>query len=122
MSRHDYRADDDRGGAPEPGFYTVRQCRGGPWVPARIMHDPANGLWSATIDGAAAGRPAEDPLTHEDLMRIWHWGKRSNANEHGYLASLKAWAEQNQPEHPLLHPRRRIDIAGLPPVIPGAVR
>lgn len=111
-----WEADDDRGGPPQPGLYLLKLGAGRPWVPARILHQ--DGLWSAEIDGAPAGLPEEDPDRQEAVMRIWHGGRRSDDSEHAYLAAVKRWAADNQPEHPLLHPTKRIDLNRLPPVLP----
>lgn len=115
MSRWDPA--DDRGGDPEPGCYLIRLIRKGPQLPAVIVKD-AEGCWSAVIDGEAQGIPDPDPARAAGVYTVWHSGQRSDKVMHGYLHALKQWALVHQPEHPLLHPRKPIDVGALPPVVP----
>lgn len=115
MSR--WAASDDRGGPPEPGWFTVRLVRHGPHIPAQIDLDEG-GLWSAIIDGKEVGPPNYDPIYAAGVYRVWHGGKRVQQTEYEYLIMLKAWALKHSPSHPLCNPRQPIDIASLPPIIP----
>lgn len=118
MSNRHFDRGDDRGGRPEPGHYTVRMVRGGPWLPARILYEDDTGFWRVEINGTEVGQPDLDPDAHPLLMRVWHHGRRSDELEHELMTATKAWAAKHQPEHPLLHPTTPIDLGALPPVLP----
>jgi hypothetical protein len=114
--RHWDRAD-NRGKPPEPGYFELQLVRGGPWLPARILHDAELGLWTAEIDGERRA-PVNDPEASPSIMRIWHGGRRSNPESHAFLAATKQWAREHMPTHPLLHPLNPVDVTALPPVLP----
>lgn len=111
--------DDNRGGPPQAGLYAMRLVRGGPLVAAAIVRD-AHGRWRAVIDGSPAGFPATDPDDAPGVVRIWHGAQHSTQEEHDYLAAMKRWAAQHDPNHPCLHPYKSIDVGLLAPVVPGA--
>ena len=106
---------DDRGGEPQPGFYTVRLVKRGPALPA--ITALTDGLWSTMINGVLLAPPHADPF-HAGVYTVWHGGQRSDAVEHAYLSAVRNWALVHQPGHPLCHPRKPIDVGALPPVLP----
>lgn len=106
---------DNRAGPPDPGYYAMRLVPRGPHVPCRIVHE--HGLWFAIIDEAEKPRSA-DPEANEFVMRVWHHGGRLTASDYSFALSVKRWAREHQPEHPVLHPLRAVSLASLPPVIP----
>lgn len=108
---------DNRLESPEPGYFTVKLCRGGPKLPCRIVHE--NCLWWAEVNGERH-LAAADPEQSETVLRVWQHGERSDASEFDYLNALREWARASQPEHPLLHPLRSVaqSLTHLPPVIP----
>jgi hypothetical protein len=104
---------------PEPGFFTMRLVRGGWQVPCAIAYDEASGLWTATVDGEAKSHI--DPQTAGVLL-IWERGVRIEEWRFRDLEALKAWARGNDPTHPCLSPRHRINPMALtPPAVPRAV-
>lgn len=113
MSR--WQPSDDRSGNPHPGFYTMKLVKGGPLVPCRILHGDEG--WFAVIDGKAYP-PHPDPAYEPYVMRVWHSAQHSDEATYSYLTALKAWAAENAPDHPSMHPRHPVNIALLPPVIP----
>jgi hypothetical protein len=86
---------------PQPGWFIVKLVKGGPRVPARIYRD---GGLNAEILGVVAGIDA-----------VWLWGEFITEERYQYLMSLRDWALVHDPEHPLCHPRRPIDVSTLPP-------
>ena len=89
---------------PEPGFFLIRLCKGGPKIPARITHD--FGLWSASIMGAPCGASHEDPLKADGISRIWSYGEMiDHAEYQGRLA-----------RPPQVDPTKAVDLASLSPL------
>lgn len=87
----------------------------GPFVPCRITCQ--QGLWRATIDEDE--KPAtRDPDANEPLMRVWQHGRRITESDYSFALHMKAWARDNQPWHPCLHPHQPIALNSLPPVVP----
>jgi hypothetical protein len=98
---------------PRPGAFRLRLVRGGWAVPCRIAHDEPSGLWSCTIDGVT--------MTHADavaagVFKVWIYGQEVEEWVVRDLEALKVWARTYQPDHPCLHPRRRMDPNLLAPV------
>ena len=114
MSRWTDRTD-DRGGEPQPGFYTVRLVKKGPELPAVITL--TDGLWAAAVNGKPLAAPHPDPF-HAGVYTVWHGGRRSDAAQHSHLSAMLAWALVYQPDHPLCHPRKPVDVGALAPVLP----
>ncbi len=87
-----------------PGYYRLKLVRGGWGVPCLITHQ--DGLWQATIDGQEFGA-VEDPLSSDELVSIWTWGRQSSEQEYRYLTALRQSAP---PDHPCHHPDRPINF------------
>ncbi len=83
---------------PQPGYFLIRVVKGGPWVPARIVHD--FGHWWAEINGREVGKKTEDPLTADQVLRIWHFGREIDQNEYRRLLRIPA-AERPDPTKPV---------------------
>ena len=102
---------------PEPGFFKLRLHAGG-WhaVPCAIYH--SDGLWSAEIDGELAGLPNPDPIHADGVLRIWHSRKEEISEaEYVFLTdTLKRWAREFYPDHPLLHPKDKVARTALRPI------
>lgn len=103
---------------PEPGYFALRRHRKAWRVPAQIARDDA-GLWCAIIDGVARDSHS-DPAHAPDVGVIWHSGIRIPAAEYRYMLDFKAWALDNDPSHPCLHPFEPIDPMQLRPLLPPA--
>lgn len=98
---------------PEPGFFTLRLIRNGWAVPCSIDFEEQTEFWTATIDGEA--RRHIDPV-QAGVFRIWIYGKQIEAWRYADLLALKSWAQQHDPDHPCLHPRKPIDFMRITPV------
>jgi len=101
--------------APEPGYFRVR-LRARAWaVPAQIVHQ--DGLWWAVVNGEAHP-PHPDPALAPQVMSTWTSGARIEEHEYRWLLALRDAAAHSDPDHPALHPTRRISPALLRPIIP----
>lgn len=98
---------------PEPGFYTLRLCRGGPPVGAQIVRDD-QGLWYCMVDDVWQG-PATDPFTLQMLDQIHSYGQTADETEVNYRIELKRWATVYAPSHPAANPRRPVNTDALLP-------
>ena len=87
---------------PEPGFFLIRLCKGGPKIPARITRDFS--LWSASIMGASCGASHEDPLKAAGISRIWSYGEMIDLAE--YQSRLA--------RPPQVDPKMPVDLSSLP--------
>jgi hypothetical protein len=85
-------------------------------VPARIVL--TDDLWSAEIDGEPAGIPHHDPVHAVGVLRIWHSRKvEITESEYRFLTTtLKEWAREHYPDHPLLDPRKAVNPNTLRPI------
>ena len=107
--------DDDRGGDPQPGWFTLRLVRGGPSVTATIAC--TDGLWQATVNGKPC-QAHTDPAQADQVYRVWHGGVRVPQEEYRYLEAVRAWAMRAMPSHPMLHPFQPVDVNLLAPLVP----
>jgi len=102
-----------RADIPTPGWYVLRLVRGGPWVPARITHDPAVG-WTVMLNGVTDG-PAHDPWTLANMEAV-HWGGRpSTEADCKRRLGAKRWAELFDPGHYAANPRKPINLDDITP-------
>lgn len=92
---------------PEPGFYTLRLCKGGPPVGAEIIRD-ANGRWWCMLNDDLFG-PVDDPFVMDALQQVHAYGQDSTEAEVRYRIDLKRWAEKYAPTHPAANPRRPVN-------------
>ncbi len=105
-------------GIPEPGFFQMRQVKGGVFVSAVIyrpcpleIHNDAPWQWidrwphlKAEIDGQSA-----------DVGRVWTSGRRIPIAEYLFLKDDRAWARQYAPHLPEANPRQPVDFNTLAP-------
>jgi hypothetical protein len=102
-------------------YYLLRLQRGGPLVPARLQEidhelgvpDNLRDRWPPTtivVDIAGEVVPPEE-LTERFFWKSGHWKFAQPITKHEYTYRLNhlRWAEANDPAHPALRPRRRID-------------
>jgi len=112
---------------PEPGFFKIREVRGGPYVAARIYHEPARDpqtgewldrspWWRAEINGRPCGNASPDPIKADGVMRIWTFGVRINKREYEHLLNVKNWAKRHRPDLPEANPRAQIDLNKMKPI------
>lgn len=119
----------DQPGLPQPrrGFYLVALVPGGWKVPVEITTVQCG--WGLVLDGT--GHPlewsAEDVLLayaqgmltgelfNHPMLRVVLFGEP--IPEHAYLhrLALKDWARLHAPDHPCLHPERRMVLGDTPP-------
>jgi hypothetical protein len=100
---------------PQPGYFALRRTRGGWRVPAQIVCD--DGLWYAIIDGVP-GNSHINPEHAPGVDTIWTSGLRLPEADFRYLEAVRAWAIDNDPSHPALHPFKSIDPMQLRPLMP----
>lgn len=90
---------------PTPGFYRVRMVKGGPWVPARIMHE--DGMWLVLIDGEPTASVAmADPWK---VPRM-EWVAFANRLDEGQYRALLEARRALPDDHPLKDPRRPVSL------------
>lgn len=111
---------------PEPGYFKIRLVRKGPWVPARIRHEPIpcpdtgqpldrSYLWHAEIAGIHHAPPDRDPA-RAGVFRIWLFGKRITEDEYRKLRDKKDQAERHDPQAPELTPEQPVDLGRMKPL------
>lgn len=90
---------------PVPGFFRVRLCKGGPWVPARILHEDDH--WLVVIDGVATSEAAHrDPWKAPRMEMVAF----SNAITAAEYASLLEQRRALPEDHPLKDATKPIDM------------
>jgi hypothetical protein len=116
MHRH-HPSQSRRSDQIEEGYYSLVLARGGWPVPCRIERTDDGQQWFAVIDGIV--RPANpDPWYAEGIVNIHEHGLRISQQEYDWRIETKQWAVENDPSHPALSPRRRIEIRKLRPLQP----
>jgi hypothetical protein len=115
---------------PRPGFYVMRLRRGAPLTPALIyqrcpmvvpeptlVDGPHPDEWCRPLDRSPCYRAQIDgkPAAVERLWLARSLRPISPAEYRFRLGTLRHWA-QRHPVWPEAHPRRRIDLARLPPL------
>lgn len=105
-----------------PGHYRYRQVKGGPWLPATVSIEDgmiyvveaderlrvgisADSYEKLLIDAVMIGEAFNNPL-----IRVIWFGVPISADEHSAMLDLIVWARQMQPDHPILHPNKPIDM------------
>ena len=97
---------------PSPGYYHIRLCRGGPWVPVRIWleggeRDEAGELLSDEVFRAKIG---DHEMTWDELVQRWPWLRKIKRSEYDYLMAAGRYAAAHEPDAPEANPRRAIDL------------
>ena len=98
---------------PQPGWYTIRLCKGGPPVGAQIIRDD-DGNWWCSIDDVTYG-PNTDPFQIDALTQVHAYGQEVTEAEFRYRIELGRWARQHAPSHPAANPRRPVNSDILTP-------
>ena len=112
---------------PEPGFFRLRLVKNGPWVAARIVHEPTRDplddsvldrspLWRGDIDWQTDENPSPSPT--EAVMRIWLWGERVTAEEFNFLRQDAEWARAYDDTDPRANPRKSVNIREIKAIVP----
>ena len=112
---------------PEVGTFRLRLVKGGPWVAARIRHEPTRDpddgtfldrsfYWFGDINGENDPNPAPSP--NERVHRIWLWGERVAEDEFLFLLRDAEWATNYQPDDPRARPREAVDIRRIRAITP----
>lgn len=99
--------------SPEPGFFKVQCVRGAHPVPAQIIHEDET--WCVLIAGMKTKPASRDPWNDRWMHSVWFHGERITQEEYESLLRLIAWAQTNQPEHPILRPDQKINPMFAPP-------
>lgn len=104
-------------GSPQPGFFQMRQVKGGVFVaaiifrPCPIEFEPetfqAVDRWPH-LEAQVDGKPA-------DVDRVWTSGRRVDMAEYLFLRDDRAWAREYAPGSPEANPRQPVDFNTLPP-------
>ena len=101
--------------APRPGWFVMRLVKGGPSVPCSIAYDEQTGRWTTVIDTTTTS--AIDP-DDAKVFRIWLYATEIEEWEFLDMIARREWRRENDPDHPSLHPHRKIDPMRLSPVQP----
>ena len=99
----------------EPGLYRMSLIRNGWKVPCRIVQ--GIDVWWAEVNEMVQGYHI-DPFDCPAIIRIHEWGEKVSDRQYDWLIGIKAWARQNDPTHPCLHPWTSMDPNKLRPLIP----
>lgn len=90
---------------PVPGFFRVRMAKGGPWVPARIMHE--DGLWLVLIDGEQTSAAA---MAEPWKVPRMEWVAFSNRIDEAQYRTLLTARQALPADHPLKDATRPVDM------------
>jgi len=104
---------------PRPGFFRLRQTKGGPWAPALIyrpcpLEAPPDGAWQwldrwPHLAADIAGKVAV-------VDKVWTWGQPISAAEYQFLIDDLAWCRRHAQHLPEANPERSVDIGTIAPV------
>jgi hypothetical protein len=105
---------------PEEGHYAVKLVKKGPEVGAWIVRtsncfseltveDGRQPLWYALVNGEAVGAMCEDPELHDEVQKIWLFGRKIDKQEYDYLVARYKSYSANWPDHPYANPEKPID-------------
>lgn len=103
---------------PQCGFYTRKQVRGGPWLPAKIWLeqkiDPVTGELTADekLRCIVDGRDC-DPYREWLGLCV----RPITAAEFDFMCARADWSDENAPHEPWAKPSARIDFLTAPPPI-----
>ena len=106
----------------QPGYYRYRQVKGGPWLPATVTIEDgmiyvveaderlklgisADSYEKLLIDAVMIGEAFANPL-----IRVIWFGTLIEQPEYQQMLDLIAWAREHQPDHPILHPDKPINV------------
>lgn len=110
---------------PRPGFFKLRQVRGGPWVGSRIEYehptDPETGellterskLWVTTINGKLVRAPSPDPV-RAGVFQVWCSGTEIKESDYRFMVADHEWATKHAPDDPVANPTEKVEIGNLP--------
>ena len=96
-----------------PGWFRMSLVRGGWKVPCQIERNES-GEWRATIDGEEGQWSAD--WVDAGVDRIWLGATEIPHHEYLYQQALKEHLRASDPDHPCLHPRKRMDHNLLKPI------
>jgi hypothetical protein len=111
---------------PHPGYYIVSITPKGWAVPVRLsivnefVQLIVNGqqvpdTWAiGNLPDEAIAATADGRLFEHPLFRIMLFGKRCDEATYHYRLAVAAWAVDNAPWHPSLHPEWPIDLCQIP--------
>ena len=93
------------------GPYLAQHCKGGPWMPARLLVGEAG--WQVESCGQRF-EPHPDPCLAERAMWLFRWGRPCSELEFAFAAARVEYARQHDPESPYAHPERPYDPRTAP--------
>jgi hypothetical protein len=105
-----------------PGHYRYRRVRGGPWLPAVVTVEDgmiyvveenerlkiaiaAEAYEELVVDSVMAGE-----AFNSNLLRVIWFGTPITEAEYRQLMHVLTWAREHQPDHPMLHPDKPIQM------------
>jgi hypothetical protein len=104
---------------PEEGYYAVKLVKKGPEVGAWIMRisNPISDLplgerkplWYVLVNAEAVGSTIEDPELHEELQKVWLFGRKIDKQMYDFLLARYQHYKVFQPDHPFANPLKPID-------------
>lgn len=111
---------------PEPGYFEMREVKGGALVPACIFipcpfllpspdvhpddwFSVQDRSWCYRHQALIANKPA-------DPFRVWLWATPVSEERYLYLVAVLEWARQNRPDLPEANPRQQVDLRNSAPV------
>src|SRR5580692_10995426 len=95
---------------PVPGHYAVRFTKGGPLVPARIIHDGR--LWFLFIGGELVGSDSE-PWRIGRMETVAFSRRKLSADEYAQILAASAAAQAGDP---LTETGTAVDLRAAPPL------
>jgi hypothetical protein len=113
-------------GEPEPGFFVLRQARGGAWVPA-IIWRPCPLILPDPLEETAPGpedwclptdrpRPLRARIGDKETspFEVWERGREIGIEEYSWRLALREWAVAFAPAQPEANPKAPANLARLP--------
>jgi len=108
----------------DPGYYSMRFGKKCPRVP--VLLERVEDELVITVNGVEQGeRYSADPDAVADLIAgtmiegtanlhplvKFHWGEKITKREYDHLLSVVAYWQKRNPDHPILHPMRPVDLS-----------
>lgn len=106
-----------------PGHYRYRRVRGGPWLPAVVTIEDGMiyvveadeslrvGITRQSFEDMLVDAVMNGTAFENNLVRVLWFGESIDKAEYDHMLSVLAWARENHPEHPMLHPDRPIQMS-----------
>ncbi len=113
---------------PREGGYAIKIVKGG--LPVPVWVSKVDGWWIAAspvdrfkcvyvadeIDAQFMDALMDGEVGKHPFLNLLMHGRQISEAEYNHLMDLRAWAVDNAPWHPCLHPEKPVDFSKMPPL------